>query len=334
MNLDTATLMVVGSFATALSSLVLIGSWATYLRKEHALLWWAAANFAYALGIALILYGSVGNTGIVVVGVSLTSFTPALVWAGVRRFERRSVIWLALFAGVVLWFVVGVATADGDGPSIPGTFVALANWTVYLTLAVWELWRGRAEDLPARVPLMVLFVIHAAVYIGGMSDVVSGSFIEDGSPPLDSWFGVIYFEGIIYAMGTALFMVVLGKERGERRYIIAGRSDSLTGINNRGAFLEHAERTLLRCRRDGMPVSFVMFDLDRFKWINDTFGHATGDRVLRAFADTTRGVLRPGDLFGRYGGEEFAVMLPGATVDVAFVIAERVRHNFAEACAS
>jgi diguanylate cyclase (GGDEF)-like protein len=77
-----------------------------------------------------------------------------------------------------------------------------------------------------------------------------------------------------------------------------------------------------------------MFDLDRFKWINDSFGHDVGDEVLRTFADTTRSVLRPNDLFGRYGGEEFCVVLPGATIEAAYVIAERVRHKFAHASES
>ena len=73
-----------------------------------------------------------------------------------------------------------------------------------------------------------------------------------------------------------------------------------------------------------------MFDLDHFKAVNDTCGHQVGDRVLRAFADTVRGALRPNDLFGRYGGEEFTVVLPGATIETAYVIAERVRHVFAD----
>jgi diguanylate cyclase (GGDEF)-like protein len=73
-----------------------------------------------------------------------------------------------------------------------------------------------------------------------------------------------------------------------------------------------------------------MFDLDHFKAINDRHGHRAGDEILRAFADTVHNSLRPTDLFGRYGGEEFTVALPGATIETAYVIAERVRHAFAE----
>jgi diguanylate cyclase (GGDEF)-like protein len=72
-----------------------------------------------------------------------------------------------------------------------------------------------------------------------------------------------------------------------------------------------------------------MFDLDHFKMVNDTLGHQAGDQLLRSFADTVRIALRPNDLVGRYGGEEFIVGLPGATMETACIIAERVRHAFA-----
>jgi diguanylate cyclase (GGDEF)-like protein len=78
----------------------------------------------------------------------------------------------------------------------------------------------------------------------------------------------------------------------------------------------------------GTPLSAIVFDLDRFKSINDNHGHQTGDRMLMAFADVVRSVLRPSDLFGRHGGEEFAVVLPGAGIETAYVIAERIRHAF------
>jgi diguanylate cyclase (GGDEF)-like protein len=87
-----------------------------------------------------------------------------------------------------------------------------------------------------------------------------------------------------------------------------------------------------RCRRDATPVSVIMFDLDRFKAINDRHGHATGDAVLRKFCEIAAGLLRPNDLLGRLGGEEFAAMLPGSSVEAAYARAERIRVSFAENC--
>jgi len=77
--------------------------------------------------------------------------------------------------------------------------------------------------------------------------------------------------------------------------------------------------------RDGAPVSVMMFDLDRFKTINDTHGHAVGDAVIRKFCEATATTLRPTDLFGRIGGEEFAVVVAGLSIEAALLRAERIR---------
>ena len=76
----------------------------------------------------------------------------------------------------------------------------------------------------------------------------------------------------------------------------------------------------------------MMFDLDRFKSINDALGHAAGDDVIRKFCEVTAGQLRPSDLFGRLGGEEFAAVIPGAAIEAAAVRAERIRAAFAAGC--
>jgi diguanylate cyclase (GGDEF)-like protein len=186
------------------------------------------------------------------------------------------------------------------------------------------------ERLNARWPLMVLLAAHATMFFGAGYEILSGTFLLDEPPRLDTFFGAVYFESILYSMGTAIFMVLMCKERIELGYIKAAKVDALTGTVNHGAFFESAGRLLARCTQNDSPFSLIMFDLDRFKAINDTHGHQAGDRVLRAFADTVRGALRPNDLLGRYGGEEFTVVLPGATIDVAYVVAERVRHAFAD----
>jgi len=79
-------------------------------------------------------------------------------------------------------------------------------------------------------------------------------------------------------------------------------------------------------------LAVAMFDLDRFKGVNDRYGHAVGDAVLRKFCEVTAVALRPYDLFGRVGGEEFVVVMPGCSIEAAFVRAERIRVSFAESC--
>jgi diguanylate cyclase (GGDEF)-like protein len=110
-------------------------------------------------------------------------------------------------------------------------------------------------------------------------------------------------------------------------------TDVLTGLANRRGFFLKAERVLARCRRDGTSIAIVAFDLDRFKAINDAYGHAIGDRVLQLFAEVCERMLRPGDLIGRLGGEEFVAIMPGSGIEAGFAMAERVRKAVAEAAA-
>jgi two-component system chemotaxis response regulator CheY len=101
-------------------------------------------------------------------------------------------------------------------------------------------------------------------------------------------------------------------------------TDDLTGLNSRGRWFEAAALELERARRHRRPVGLLMADLDRFKQINDTYGHGVGDDVLCAFAEMLRVQCRRSDIVGRLGGEEFAVLLPETAVDVAHEVARRV----------
>jgi diguanylate cyclase (GGDEF)-like protein len=102
-------------------------------------------------------------------------------------------------------------------------------------------------------------------------------------------------------------------------------SDVLTGLPNRRAMLEALARSATHSRRGIMPFCVAMLDLDHFKHINDTLGHATGDIVLKRFADTMTLTLREGDVFGRWGGEEFLLLLPGATLQTAQMVLARMQ---------
>jgi two-component system cell cycle response regulator len=101
--------------------------------------------------------------------------------------------------------------------------------------------------------------------------------------------------------------------------------DGLTDINNKRYLLEFLDRELSRSARYHRPLALMMFDLDKFKLINDELGHLGGDYTLRELAAVVRGGIRKEELFARYGGEEFAVVLPETTRENAVVVAERVR---------
>ncbi len=325
MQFDTLTLMMAGSITTALSGVLLLGVWAQL--RQTALLWWFAADIIYAVGIALLTIGMSGNDApLIVTGGLLSDLAVPLIWIGVRTFNDQRPAGVSMLLVVITWLAIDLAAS-----MMPiGPLVSFLGWAVWLSAAAVALWRGRSDHIPARWPLMAVLLIHAFVFVGGMFDILIGRIPHDGIAPINSWFGTIFFEGIVYAMASAILMALLCKERETQAYKRAARTDSLTGTANHGALLESAQRTYERSRVDGTPYSLIMFDLDHFKTINDLYGHRAGDNILRAFADIVRGLLRPTDIFGRYGGEEFTVILPGATVETAAVIAERVRHAFAE----
>ncbi len=103
--------------------------------------------------------------------------------------------------------------------------------------------------------------------------------------------------------------------------------DSLTGAYNKRVFYEYLAMLMEGARRYNEPLSVAVFDIDDFKKINDTYGHLFGDRVLFEFAKIVRNNIRRSDVFGRIGGEEFAVVFPKTNVDGAHVVAERIRRE-------
>lgn len=112
-----------------------------------------------------------------------------------------------------------------------------------------------------------------------------------------------------------------------RQSVLNATTDALTGLGNRHAMAEMFPRELNRCTTGEHPVSLIMIDIDQFKTFNDRFGHVAGDRALSAVANVLRTQFRTKDLLARYGGDEFAVLLPEVNEGEALAIAERVRTS-------
>ena len=116
-------------------------------------------------------------------------------------------------------------------------------------------------------------------------------------------------------------------EHALRRIEELAMRDELTGVFNRRYLMETIKNEKHRCERSGAVFSICILDVDHFKHVNDTYGHLVGDEVLQAIARTATDALRQTDYFGRYGGEEFALVLTGTMADGAFITAERVRSR-------
>jgi diguanylate cyclase (GGDEF)-like protein len=144
--------------------------------------------------------------------------------------------------------------------------------------------------------------------------------------------------GIVLAVtalsGALLLRLLRALRQNERDQAVLMRQasvDALTGLLNRRAFEDAAGREFARARRSGRTLTVFLLDLDHFKDINDTLGHAVGDSALRLLGCLLPSVLRVNDLAGRIGGEEFCVLLPEVGGESAVEVAERLRAGFAEA---
>lgn len=138
-------------------------------------------------------------------------------------------------------------------------------------------------------------------------------------------FGIIQDITVQVAQERVLEEARLRAEEAARVAIMAAETDALTGIANRRHILDRLDRAILSATRDGHPLSVAIFDIDHFKQINDRFGHQVGDAVIRRVALTAQGLVRATDSIGRFGGEEFVIVLPDASAQTALLVAERVR---------
>lgn len=177
----------------------------------------------------------------------------------------------------------------------------------------------------------IWFNVTLLVGFAGFNLFRSGVVLILGTPtdlhlpnPLEAASAVV-FLGAGLGVGFGAFWLTSAKIRIALEGL--ANTDPLTGIFNRRVFTSMCEQELLRSSRTGQPFSLLMFDLDHFKQINDRYGHATGDAVLCAVVEKLRNSVRNIDTVGRWGGEEFVGLLPGANSQVALLVAQRLRRS-------
>jgi diguanylate cyclase (GGDEF)-like protein len=240
-----------------------------------------------------------------------------------RSFEGRRVSLVGLAIGPALWIVAFQFQSFVQSLEARISLVA-AITAAYALLAAGELWYARDRDLLSRWPTLGLVVGHAAFLLARMpyaqdlaSSLLSGH-------PHSAVATVMAFEALFAAVCLPFLRVAMSKERAEFEQRQAAETDPLTGVPNRRAFFDRGYPLLERFIAERQGAALLLFDLDRFKDINDTAGHQAGDRVLQAFCDLVGAALRPGESVrpARWRG----IRLPDGE---ALQTAERLRGNFA-----
>lgn len=330
MGLEVQTLFLVTIYVEAMLGLLLLFAWMQNSAIK-AVGWWGAAHLLRAASVTLFgLFGSVSSHVSIDLAnlVLFTSF--ACTWVGARVFDGRKVTFVGLFAGGVLWLVLCRLPFVAQSMEMR-VLLSSAIITAYTWLAAYEFWRGRSEPLVSRWPAIFLLFANGALFllrtpIGSVAPwIVHAQVFES------VWMTVLSFEALLFTIAIAFILLAMAKERTEFLHRTAAMVDSLTGIANRRAFLEGCTQLAERQNADPRPAAVLVMDLDHFKWVNDQFGHGTGDCVLQIFAESASESVSERDIVGRLGGEEFAVLLDGADRERALAVAEDIRAAFADA---
>jgi diguanylate cyclase (GGDEF)-like protein len=332
MPVDVRTLFLLTVDVEAMLGLLLLFVWVQNTSIK-ALAWWGSAHLLRTLSIALYgMFGSVPELISLDLSNALLFTSYAIAWSGARVFDGREPRPGWVVTGATVWVfacqIPQFAEAIGIRSLLSNTIV-----TAFLWLTAVEFWRGRDERLLSRWPAIFILFSHGAIFLlRSPMSVLLGPASDRALA--SAWMNVISTEEVLATISIAFILLAMAKERTELQHKNAALLDPLTGLANRRAFLDAAAQlTQTQTARD-VPVAVFMIDLDRFKSVNDRFGHSVGDEVLRIFAESAQVNLRPTDIVARLGGEEFAVLLTDACRDNAFKVAERIRSTFAALAAT
>jgi len=324
--LDTRSILIVALTMAVLMGLVSLGL-ASVERGTRALRLCGWSLLLFALGMGLVaLRGQVPDLVGVLIGDTVLFAAAIPMMGSVRSINGEAAGdvpgWLLVAMGFVLitfWLLVS-----------PDQTARIVVFSAIIALQYFRIARYLFSSLPKQgrssqaftAAVAALFSVSSAARVvltltaGKLDDLFQPSHVQS----------VSLLAYIVFLVGATLGIMWMEIQRLEANLVRLATIDGLTGMLNRRAFLDAAEREISRCKRSGESFGFAMFDLDWFKRINDTYGHPAGDSVLRWSADTLRNAIRPHDFLGRYGGEEFALVLPGTDTITASAVVERCRQ--------
>ncbi|GAP58940.1 probable diguanylate cyclase AdrA [Arthrobacter sp. Hiyo1] len=211
-----------------------------------------------------------------------------------------------------------------------GGLVYLAMMSLGMGLATVELWRLKPSVSQAHRSLALAAGVLASFFLcRGIAYVLEGPDGPDFGTYLSS--ATTSVVTIVLLVTVSFSMTALSNEQLINGLNERATRDGLTGLLNRTAFMELATQEINRLHSAGSISTLILADLDHFKALNDSHGHAAGDTAIQAFATACQASVRHTDLVGRYGGEEFTILLPGADLESAEIIANEISRRLAAA---
>lgn len=317
--LDQNSLLIAIGIAAAGLMLTLLVAWAG-ARKDKYLLSWGSG--LAVIVVAVLVYGLFSEPyepalqfvafALLVTGFALTHLGAVLFRVGSMSAVRAVSMWTVATGSMGLAFALGYSGI--------GTAICNLACTVYFLMAGAEFWRGRAEaPLAMWVQALLYWLCAVSFFLCAAVLLLSGQFVLTARP--SNWAEDLNALVVIVSLaGIGALALAINQMRATTAARKLASTDALTGLLSRRALFDLVDATPLH---DGTAV--VMLDLDNFKTINDSFGHAVGDDVLVRFASIVRQELRPADIAARLGGEEFCLVLNAVDAMQACEVAERIR---------
>lgn len=349
--MDLQTLSFLFATATLIFCFVAAVLWRLMPQERSLPTWIGASSVTFFGGVLMALEGDIPGILAIVVGNTAVVWGMGLVFLGARRLLGwpTGYGWDAAVAGAAAVTAVLLAWF-GEEPKARLVISAITMGGLLLA-AAWTFWRG-PKPLPGRdrpfstgqrtsERLTALLLAAGGVYFAVRAAILIPTQIGPGfagAPRI--LMAVPYAYAVLLSVWLSSVLTLHVSARLQRRLLAANdravaanrelqilsRTDPLTQLHNRLHCDEILESEINRSRRYGSPLSVVMADLDNFKSVNDHHGHQTGDRLLVHVAEVVRRELRKTDSVGRWGGEEFLIILPHTDLDRAVDVAEKVRR--------
>ncbi|ATE63398.1 sensor domain-containing diguanylate cyclase [Rhizorhabdus dicambivorans] len=317
-------------FIAAMLCAVMLIAWRSFGRPRHALVWalaFAVATAQWFSNLALRLQAD-DNTALHALTAALGCLSNALIAVGfVQRNRAPRRVRPLLAAALVASLLIGVANFVEPVMGIRYS-TGLGFGGLMMLVSAFNVAGGfRQASLPERA-VMVMLTLFAAIDFS-LAAIAMGPGTANDEGSLFFFRSVVTMLYPIAFTGVGLFSVFLVAADLADDMRRLATSDMLTGVYNRRGFEDSAERAIRNAQRQRQPLSVVVADIDNFKLINDRHGHTVGDRALRHFASRLERLVRRGDLIGRIGGEEFALLLVNTRPQDALEVVERIRRDIA-----
>lgn len=316
---DAATLVLTAAVITPLIAAADYFLWRQ--TRETALAWWGGGALAMTVG-TMTLFGGSDRTPYAELGTLALLLSFWLFLRGIHVFQNpadrrvRPIYHHFVFVSALILLAVTLTQPPLLNRAVAALLVALVAGHSAFLLGL----RHRGEAAASSRFTGAIFAFSAALHlVCGLLALIDFAAVN--------W-ALLHAANILLLIGWNFGFLMLIGQRNQERISDLANHDELTGVHSRRAFLVMARQLFSVVERQQKPFAVLMLDVDHFKRVNDTYGHAGGDEILKRFTANCTACLRHSDLLGRIGGEEFCIVLPDTGSDGAAEVAERIRAGF------